>query len=160
MALKLLIKPQTQAQASAPKIWVEPHQKTQVELLVHEYLELYRQFEAINGKQVVKRMEEIKKTLQTYANETMDGKKPALLTCEDGELEITERGTATVVKNPYLLVQTLEQKFGSEVAFSVVDIALTPLRKILSEFELKPHLEEKPGARTLKSVRPVPVTSD
>jgi hypothetical protein len=54
------------------------------------------------------------------------------------------------------LIQDLTTKFGAHVAESVVDIAITPLRKILSDYELQKYLTEHPGSRTLRAVRPVP----
>ena len=58
-----------------------------------------------------------------------------------------------VVKNAMDLVRDLIEKFDHDVAFSVVDIAITPLRKILNEVELHAYLDEQPGSRTLRAVR-------
>jgi hypothetical protein len=127
-----------------------------VEALTTEFIELHQKFEYFEVKTLVKRMEDIRKQLVVIANETMDAKKPAIFASPQGEIEFSPRGTITEIPNPLLLVQELLKKFGPEVTASVVDIALTPLRKLLSEFELKKHLKELPGGRTLKSVRPVP----
>jgi hypothetical protein len=138
------------------KVFVQTPTVTEVEALTMEYIELYRKFDYFEVKALVKRMEEIRKQLQTIANETMDDKKPAIFTCAQGEMEFSERGKATDVPHPLALIQALTGTFGPAVAESVIDIAITPLRKILSEYELQKYLTEHPGARTLRSVRPVP----
>jgi hypothetical protein len=131
---------------------VDAHALTPVEALTQEFVGLYRRYVEHDMKDIVKRMDEIKKDLQTVANEEMDAKKPATFSCKEGTMTFSERGKAYDVEDPMALVTALNDKFGPEVAFSVVAIALTPLRKILSEQELKKYLKESPGARTLKLV--------
>lgn len=131
---------------------VESAPMTEVEAMTEEFLALHRLFVLYDMKTVIKRMDDLKKALQTIANETMDAKKPATFTCKDGSLTFSERSKVAEVLNPMALVTALNEKFGPEVAFSVVEIALTPLRKILTEQELKKHLVDVPGFRTLKVV--------
>ena len=131
---------------------IEPEELTSTEALTLEFCGLYRRYVEYDMKDVVKRMDEIKKDLQAVANDTMDAKKPAIFTSAGGTMTFSERGKSYDVLDPMALVQALNDKFGPEVAFSVVAIALTPLRKILSEQELKKYLTESPGARTLKLV--------
>lgn len=128
---------------------------SEVEALTAEYIELWKKFDYFEVKALVKRMDEVRKTLQSIANETMDEKKPAVFSCPTGEIEFSERGKTSTIPDPLALVQELLSKFGPEVTATVVDIAITPLRKLLSDFELKKHMIEEPGGRTLKSVRPV-----
>jgi hypothetical protein len=128
---------------------------TDVQTLTAEYIELWRKFDYFEVKQLVKRMDEIRKQLVTVANETMDEKKPAVFSCPAGEVEFSERGKVSEVPNPLALIQELLGKFGPDVTASVINIAITPLRKVLSEFELKKHLKEEPGIRTIRAVRPV-----
>jgi hypothetical protein len=131
---------------------VDTEALTPTEALTQEFVGLYRRYVEHDMKDIVKRMDEIKKDLQTVANDEMDAKKPATFSCKDGTMTFSERGKAYDVEDPMALVTALNDKFGPEVAFSVVAIALTPLRKILSEQELKKYLKESPGARTLKLV--------
>jgi hypothetical protein len=125
-----------------------------IEAITKEYIELWKKFDYFEVKALVKRMDEIRKVLQTVANDTMDGKKPAVFACPEGEVEFSPRQTATEVPDPLGLVQNLLTKFGPEATASVVDIAITPLRKLLSELELKAFVHEVPGGRIIKSVRP------
>jgi len=139
------------------KVLVEPLSPTEqahAEILAAEYIELWKKFEYFEVKALVKRMEEIRKTLVGVANETMDDKKPALFTCSKGTIEFSERGKEATVPNPLALIQQLLVKFGPEATASVVDIAITPLRKILSEHELQQHLVDVPATRRLLGVRP------
>jgi len=163
MALKLLAKkPVPQVEVSPviepvvlpPKVLVQP-EPTAVEALTSEYIELWKKFDYFEVKTLVKRMEDIRKQLVTIANETMDEKKPAIFACPAGEVEFSERGKVSEVPHPLALIQVLLSKFGPDVTASVVDIAITPLRKVLSEYELKQYLVEEPGIRTIRAVRPV-----
>jgi hypothetical protein len=154
MALKMLVKapPEPVVEPVVPKVVETP--LSGVEALTAEYISLYEKFEYFEVKTLVKRMDEIRKQLVAIANETLEDKQPAIFACSQGEVEFSERGTKAEVPDPLGLIEALQQKFGVEVAASVVDIAITPLRKLLSEFELKQHLTDVPGVRTLKSVRP------
>jgi hypothetical protein len=158
MALKIISKlevsPVIEPVAEPQKVLVQTP-TSNVEAMTMEYIELYRKYTYFEVKDMVKRMDDIRKQLQTVANETMDDKKPAIFTCAEGEVEFSERGTKTEVPNPLLLVKVLLDKFGPEATATAVDIALGPLRKLLSEHELKNYLTEVPGGRTLKSVRPI-----
>lgn len=136
------------------KVFVQP-EPSETETLTAEYIELYKKFEYFEVKDLLKRMDTIRKQLQTVANETMDGLKPAVFSCPQGEMEFSERKREAEVIDALALIHELLKKFGPEVTESVVDIAITPLRKLLSEFELKKHLTYEPGSRTLVSVRPV-----
>lgn len=127
---------------------------TELEAMVGEYLELWKKYDYFEVKAMVKRMEEIRKALVAHANDTMDNAKPAIFTCPQGEVEFSERGKVATVPAPLALVQDLLLKFGPEVTESVVDIGITALRKVLSDFELKKYLVDEPGTRTLKGVRP------
>jgi len=126
-----------------------------VEALTDEYIELYKKFNYFEVKALVTRMDEIRKQLVGIANTTMDEKTPAIFSSPKGEVEFSARGVTNDVPDPLLLIQTLLGKFGPAVTASVINIAITPLRKVLSEYELKQHLKEEPGSRTLKSVRPL-----
>ena len=158
MALKMMAKQEVIAppepEVVPQKVLVDTPALSEVEALTAEYMELYQKFMYFEVKTLVSRMEEVRKSLVAYANEMMDAKKPAIFASPKGEVEFSARGVKNEIPNPLALVQELLEKFGPEVTASVVDIALTPLRKLLSEFELKKHLVEEPGSRTIKSVRP------
>ena len=129
--------------------------ETEIQALTKEYIELRQKYDYFEVKELTRRMEEIRKQLHAVANETMDGNQPAVFSCSIGEIEFSERQKAAEVPDPLVLIQELLVKFGPEATTSVVDIAITPLRKLLSEFELKKHLAEVPGSRTLRAVRPL-----
>jgi len=160
MALKMLTKPVVEVSPVIEPV-VEPQKvlvqtpPSEVEALTAEYIELYRKYTYFEVKDMVKRMDDIRKSLLSVANETMEDKKPAIFACSQGEVEFSERVNKTEVPNPLLLIKVLLDKFGPDAAASAVDIALGPLRKLLSEQERKMYLTEVPGGRTLKSVRPI-----
>lgn len=160
MALKmLLVKPVPEPVVQPQKVWVEPtlqtEAQTDVQALTAEYIELWQKFEYFEVKALIKRMEDIRKQLVSVANETLKDTQPAVFVSAAGEVEFSERGTKATVDNPLALLNILLNKFGPEVTTTVVDVAITPLRKILSEHELKAHLTDEPGVRTLRAVRPV-----
>lgn len=142
------------AQHVVPVEEVVPSLEPALDKLVSEYIGLYRKCEALDVKPMLARMETIRKGLVAYANEHMADNKPAVFTSKDGKIEFSERKVDTSINDAKKLINDLTQKFGEEVAFSVVNIALTPLRKILGEVELDPYISQEPGARTLKSVQP------
>jgi hypothetical protein len=166
MALKMVTKPVKPVMMVAPpapipepvviphKVLVEPS-VSEVEALTAEYIALYQKFDYFEVKALVARMDEVRKQLVAIANDTMDATKPAIFACQQGEVEFSVRGTKTEIPNPLILLRDLLDKFGPDVTASLVDIALTPLRKVLSEAELKKYLKEEPGGRTLRSVRPL-----
>jgi len=137
------------------KVFVELPDQTVVETLTAEYIDLYRKYDYFEVKALLKRMDEIKKQLQAVANETVDDLTPAVFTSPEGDVEFSPRGKSVEVPDPLGLIYQLLEKFGPEVTASVITIAITPLRKVLSEYELKPHLQEKLGSRTLRAVRPL-----
>lgn len=137
------------------KVLVQQPVESETEALTSEYIELYRKYDYFEVKAMIKRMDEIRKQLLAIANETMDEKKPAIFTSPQGEVEFSIRNKVAEVPEPLTLVKDLLEKFGPEVTASVVDIAITPLRQLLSEFELQKYLVDVPGGRTIKSVRPV-----
>jgi hypothetical protein len=144
-----------------PKAWVQTPtvmtpETTALETLTAEYLELWKRYEYFEVKKLITRMDDIRKQLVGVANETVDDKKPAVFSCPQGSVEFSERGKEAVIPDPLALIHLLLGKFGATVTTSVVDIMLTPLRKILSEAELKPHVVDKPGPRKIRAVRPNP----
>ena len=164
MALKMLAKVAPVVQTAAAvtevevpqhKVLVEPPQAvTEIEALTQEYIVLYRQFVQLDVKNLLSRMDTIKKALHVVANETMEAKQPAIFKCADGEVEFSERSKDTSVPKPDELIAHLTKKFNESVAMSVVDIRITPLRQILAEKELEPFLKVDDGSRSLRAVRP------
>ena len=156
MALIMLEKPKAAvATPEIHKVLVQPiaQAETATEALVNEYIDLHRKFVFFEVKDLVKRMEDIRKQLMEIANNTVEGNKPAIFVGDQGEIEFSERVKKAEVPEPLSLVSDLLDKFGPEVTSSVVSIALTPLRKVLTEHELKKYLKEEPGGRTLRGVR-------
>lgn len=161
MALKISkpvaqVEVQTKTQ-TVPEPTVVPaiQSKTEVEAMTEEYIILFQKLEQVGGKKLLSRMEEIRKKLVADANENVADDKPAVFKCETGEVRFSERGESTKIPEPMQLIKNLEQKFGSDVAYSIVNIAITPLKKILSDMELTKYITKEPGSRTLKDVIPV-----
>jgi len=133
----------------------EQAELTDLEKLTVEYIQLYQKFAYFDGKALLSRMEEIRKQLVAVANQSVDDGTIAIFSSPQGEIEFSARGKTNTVPEPLVLVNHLLEKFGAEATETVVDIAITPLRKLLSDYELKSYLKEEPGSRTLKAVRPV-----
>ena len=129
-------------------------QDATVKTAVDTYLKLFQWCEANGVKDVLKKMEAIRQSLQSIANEQGKDAEPFTFQTPKGAIEFSPRGTKTVVSDPKLLILDLEKKFNTGVAYGVVDIRLGELRKVLNELEVKQYAEEMPGSRSIKSVRP------
>lgn len=125
---------------------------TEEEALIHEYLILHKKAEELEMKAHLARMEEIKKKLQSIANETADPIMNVVFASELGNLIFSPRAVSSEIKEKEAVLQTLTEKFGPEAAMSCIKIGLTELKKMMSEKELEPFIEKKFGSRTLKAV--------
>jgi hypothetical protein len=154
MALKFLV-----AETAPPQVAEQTHKVlveealSEVEALTLEYVKLFQTYTAFEMKETISRMEDIRKQLQSIANEEVEANKPAIFKCATGEVEFGPRQKKSEVPDPLGLIQVLLAKFGPEATQTAVDIAITPLKKLLSEHELKDHLQEVPGPRIVKAVR-------
>ena len=161
MALKMM----TKSVAAAPTTTVEPttavptliipkiQALSETEALTSEFLTLQERLNSIDGKELLKRMEAIRKQLQAVANVQIPDDQKAVFSCPLGEVEFSPRGETLEIADPQGLIAFLNNKFGIDVAFSVVSILLTPLRKILTEGEILQFGKKEPGSRTIKDVR-------
>lgn len=128
------------------------------EALAEELGTLWRVCVEHDMKGVMARIEQIKKRLQSIANDEMDAGAPAIFTGQDGtQVEFSPRGRTCEVTNPLGLVQHLSEKFGTEVAFGCVKVGLTELKKLMTEHEIEAcefvKVQDNAGPRTLKGVR-------
>jgi hypothetical protein len=120
--------------------------------LTSEYVGLYKKLETVGGKTLLARMERIKKALQDYANANLPKAEVARFDSPEGTLEYSELSDETIVQDPQKLVAHLQEKFGTEVAFSVVRVSLGDLKKVLSPMEMEAFTTKQNGSRTLKAV--------
>lgn len=155
MALKMLTQPEPQIEPVTPHIVpVEAVQAmTETETLTQEYVTLYKKAVQYDLKSIVSRMETLRKFLMETANAQGEDAKPYVFTCPEGTVEFSERAKNTDILNPSMLVHDLTEKFDVNVAWSIVNIALTPLRQILSPNELKKYTKEIAGSRTVKAIK-------
>lgn len=165
MALHMLTKPVPHVEVEPvaepviepQKVFVQPTPEimdADIVAMTAEYIQLWQKFEYFEVKTLVKRMDDLRKALVAVANETVDQNQPAIFSSPAGQVEFTERSKDAIVKDPLALINTLMKKFGPEATASIVDVALTPLRKMLSEFELAKYLVNEPGSRKVRAVRP------
>jgi uncharacterized radical SAM superfamily Fe-S cluster-containing enzyme len=103
-------------------------------------------------KKVQKEMEDIRKKLVDIANENGEPNVPFHFTAGDATIVFSERAEQTKITDVNGLLTFITEKLGEEAAQSVIQIALTPLRKLLTDVELAKFSEKVPGSRTLKSV--------
>lgn len=124
---------------------------SEVEALVHEYITLQQKYDEYEVKALTKRMDELKKQMQSIANAEGEDGKPYKFTAPNGYVLFSERGEVAEVENPLELVKHIQTHFGPAAANAIVKIGITELRKILTEAELKNWIKKNPGSRTLKA---------
>jgi hypothetical protein len=136
-----------------PKI-ISGHQElSEDEVLTNELITLYKEYEAFNGKKIAERIDQLKKHLQSIANENLDPESVAVFSSPLGEVEFSKRANGVAITDAVALLEKLIQQFGMETAISVVKIGMGDLKKLLSEHELAAYTKAEYGSRTLKAVR-------
>ena len=133
------------------KIFLE--ELTEAEALTQEYMILWKKLEEIGGKKLLARMEDLRKSLQSIANEE-DPDQPIAFASAKGSLVFSARTKVLEIHDLLDLWEHLSLKFGVVAALSVMKVSITDLRKMLSENEIKKWADEKLGGRILKSVLP------
>lgn len=145
MTTKMLVQPKAVTKAVATTL--EPEEQ-----LVEEFIQIWTRLEAFGAMQMQKRLEEIKKQLQSIANEKGSDDEEFTFKAPSGSMVFAKRTINKVVKSAAELVEHLNEKFDLEQAFSVVKIGMTELKKLLSENEIEQYVDSVPGSRSLKSV--------
>ena len=158
MALHLRLKTQPVVETPVQSVAVSPAVTKGVTLetaavnLTSEFVALSKKLESIDGKNLLKRMEEIRKELVTIANENFESNVPVTFDSDLGSITFSPRGKESVVPDVGTLLDHLYDKFGRDVMLSVVNIGITDLKKVLSEMELNSFVEKVDGARSIKGV--------
>jgi hypothetical protein len=155
MALKMLVKKEEQAQASAPKKGkkklVDMTEATLEQQLTYEYLLLHQIYTDLEIKKTVDRMESIRKHLQLIATENFPPDKPVTFECNDGSLTFSPCTETVEFTHPSKVALSL-LAMGEEVADACLTVRLTDLRKVLTEEEIKKISKKTYGSRKLSSV--------
>jgi hypothetical protein len=135
---------------------LEVQAQTETEVLTDEYITLATKFEEFEGSKMVKRMETVKKALQSIANDTCPPDAEATLSGSLGQVIFSKRvvGTDFPEQEKQVLISTLFEKFGLPVLAQTVKISVADLKKVLSEMEIDKYAEHPFGARILKLVKP------
>lgn len=126
-------------------------EQTDQEMLVDELVQLELKMQSVDMKDVVKRMTEIKKELQSIA-ETFADDEPVVFTGSLGCVEFSAKANLTKVELPDAptLLKKLVKKFGADAAYDTVAFSLTKLKKLLSENELSEFTTIMKGSRISK----------
>lgn len=119
---------------------------TETQMLVNEYAHLAHQYEQQEIGAMVKRMDELKKRLQSIANETSPGDTVTLAGTE-GTVTFSPCREETVITDRDKMIKALTPKVFVEIG----KVNLGDIKKYLSEGEIQAFSEKQYGARTLKA---------
>src|ERR1017187_8863943 len=144
------VEPKTQSQTKVQEATAV--EVTETEALVNEYIILDQKYTEFEGDKIAKRMTELKKILQSIANDTMAPEELGVVYGTIGELVFSKRIDSIEFpqESKEILIKHLLGEFGPEVLAQVAKLGVTDLRKVLSENEIENFAQHVWGARTLK----------
>jgi len=126
----------------------EAQSMTETQALVNELVYLDAHMKQLEVKEMMARHEEVKKRLQSIANDTCIPDKEAVLEGTEGKVVFSSRRTTTTVVDRDQMLELLTP----EVFMQVANVTMTELKKYLSEGEIMTFSGQSYGARTLKTV--------
>lgn len=146
-------KPQTQeagqvkktAKAKAVEV-TEAVSLTETQALVNELVHLEAHMKELEVKAMMTRHDEVKKRLQSIANELFIPDNEAILEGTEGKVVFSPRRTTTAVVDRDLMIE----KLTPEVFMQVANVTITDLKKYLAEGEIMSFAGQTYGARSLK----------
>lgn len=146
-------KPQTQeagqvkktAKAKAVEV-TEAVSLTETQALVNELVHLEAHMKELEVKAMMTRHDEVKKRLQSIANELFIPDNEAILEGTEGKVVFSPRRTNTAVVDRDLMIE----KLTPEVFMQVANVTITDLKKYLAEGEIMSFAGQTYGARSLK----------
>ena len=129
------------------------NQKTDVEQLVDEYVEVCNRVESLKADPAFARFEELKAEVQSIANETFDAHVGGALDGTKGrKLIIGARAKKQTIDNIQQTFEKLHNVLGDKV-FSVITLPLKHLDKYLTPDEKSSCVSVKQeGRRSVKSI--------
>lgn len=125
-----------------------PQALSETEVLVNELVHLEEQMKALEVAKMQARHDELKKRLQSIANENFEADVEAVLEGTNGKVIFSPRRTTTSIVDREQMIKLLSPKTFMELA----NVSLTDLKKYLSENEIESFVGKSFGARTLKAV--------
>lgn len=136
------------AQAKETKVEAVAVALTETQALVNELVYLDAHMKQLEVKEMMARHEEVKKRLQSIANDTCISDKEAVLEGTEGKVVFSARRTTTTVVDRDQMLE----KLTPDVFMQVANVTMTELKKYLSEGEIMSFSGQSYGARTLKTV--------
>lgn len=136
-------------QKVAPQTEVKVVKKTETQQLVDEYADLYQKLEASGMKPVMKRMEELSKSLRAKVDEIgADPTKPYVFNTPESTVEFSACTNSLEITDR----KTMIAKLGQDTFNQVAKVGVTELKKYLSPVEIQSFSVGTYGHRTVKSV--------
>lgn len=124
---------------------------TELEMEIDELVLLTKEMEEQKPK--LKRMEDLRKKLQSVADESEPtGSLPVALTGTVGAVVFQPKSTLRTIKDMNGMVGLLKSKLGYETLLTMLSITLGNVDKYLSASESEPFIGTKQGSRTLEGV--------
>jgi hypothetical protein len=125
-------------------------EQTASQLLAGELISLDRKLVDADVPEILKRIEVIKKELQSIAKDAVAPDLGWVIEAPNGVVTVSKCAEKIEIKDLDGLIQYIESKLGHNAVLAVLSAQLTSLRKILGENEIHKFSETVPGARTIK----------
>lgn len=145
----LIVKPKASQQAkpvAKAKPTAKPKQLTETQKLVNEYTQLAAKYDELEMATMIKRMDELKKRLQSIANE-QNLNEAVTLTGTEGTVTFSPCREETVITDRDMMIKKLTPKVFVEIG----KVNLGDIKKYLTEGEIQTFTEKQYGARSLKA---------
>lgn len=123
------------------------------DVYTNKLIEVTQQYASMGGPILAKTIEDLKRKLQSIANEQIPPGETATFFTDQGEVTFSARKSSRSVCNKALLLQRLIGKLGIESTAELISIPLATLDKVLSPQELAGCIEEDFGPRVLLDVK-------
>lgn len=124
--------------------------KTETQQMVDEYTDLATRLEESGMKAVIKRMDELSKSLRAKVEEIgADNTKPYVFDTLESTLEFSACTNSLEITDRNLLVQ----KLGQATFNAIARVSVTDLKKYLSPVEISSFAVPTFGHRTVKSYK-------
>ena len=122
--------------------------KTHSQTLAEELILLQRKLLAAEVPEITKRMDTIKKELQSIAAAAISPYDVWVIDCDTGKVQLSACKHMTAIADKDGVLKYIEDKVGKDALASVIQINLTDLKKVLSENEIAKFVTDTPGSRT------------
>jgi len=150
MAVSKVVQKQVPAAQSIAQPAIKTKNKSQTVIMVEELISIQQKLDAIAAGKLVKRADEIKKSLQQVMKDSgADQDQPYVFKTEAGTVEFGPCSNSIEVADKQLMIKLLTLDTFKAVA----KVGVTELKEYLSGAEIEQFTIKSRGSRSIKSVK-------